>query len=193
MMKSAMRFWACFCVSVMLFLTPATARAEVVVGFYSYDLDLGLVTHFPHAFVTLTGTTADGQVVDENIGFTARSVSPALLMGAVKGMVEHKPAKYIAESDRQFELKISDDQYRGIKAITDKWAKLEGKSYHIDKRNCIHFVGEVARFLNLQVDLNKKLIRKPRAFLQRVMALNPTLVPLIPIKAKPADKPKNGG
>ncbi len=193
MMKSAMRFWARLCAGLILFFAPATARAEVVIGFYSYDLDVGLVTHFPHAFVTLTGTTADGQAVDENIGFTARSVSPALLMGAVKGMMENKPAKYIAASDRQFELKISDEQYRGIKAITEKWAKLEGKSYHIDRRNCIHFVGEVASFLSLQVDLSKKLIRKPRAFLQRVLALNPALVPLIPLKPKSADKPKNGG
>lgn len=193
MMKSAMRFWPKFCAVLLYLLMPAAARADVVVGFYSYDLDVGFVTHFPHAFVTLTGTTADGQAVDENIGFTARSVSPAILMGAVKGMVENKPAKYVSASDRQFEFKISDDQYRGIKAITEKWAKLEGKSYHVDKRNCIHFVGEVASFLNLQVDLNKKLIRKPRAFLQRVLALNPTLIALIPAKPEKTKKTKNGG
>jgi hypothetical protein len=193
MMKSATRFWAKLCAAMLFLLTPELARADVVIGFYSYDLDVGLVTHFPHAFVTLTGTTADGQAVDENIGFTARSVSPALLMGSVKGMVETKPAKYISESDRQFEIKISDDQYRSIKKITEKWASLEGKSYHIDKRNCIHFVGEVAQSLNLQVDLSKKIIRKPRAFLQRVLALNPTLVPLIPVKASKKDSKKDGG
>jgi hypothetical protein len=187
MMKSAMRNLVVFLSVLLMTAQSGAARAEVIVGFYSYDLDLGLVTHFPHAFVTLTGTKADGVAIDENIGFTAKSVSPAILMGSVKGMMEVKGPKYIGESDRQFEVRITDAQYLGIKAIAEKWRAMEGKSYHIDKRNCIHFVGEIAAYLGLQVDLNKKLIRKPRAFLQRVLVLNPVLKPLI-IPAKKGTK-----
>ena len=60
----------------------APARADVVVSFYSHDFG----DRFPHAFIVMTGTLdATGEVVDVNYGFTATSVSPAILFGSVKG------------------------------------------------------------------------------------------------------------
>src|SRR3546814_20915850 len=59
-----------------------SARAEVVVSFYSHDFG----DRFPHAFIVMTGTLdATGEVVDVNYGFTATSVSPAILFGSVQG------------------------------------------------------------------------------------------------------------
>ncbi len=179
-----MRNWMGLLFAALLLLFPAAARAEVVASFYSYDLRVGFVTYFPHAFITLKGTTKDGRVIDENIGFTAKSVTPAVLMGSVVGMIEVKDAKYIAKSDRQFDVTITDAQYDGIKAIEDKWRKLPGKSYNLNKSNCIHFVADVATYLGLKVDLGKAYVKKPKAFMQRILALNPTLVALMPPEPK---------
>jgi hypothetical protein len=175
-----MRNWFGVLIVALLAFLPTAVRADITIGFYSYDLDVGLVTHFPHAFVTLKGSTKDGRSIDENIGFTAKSVSPAVLMGSVVGVIEVKDAKYIAKSDRQFEMTITDAQYDGIKAIEDKWRKLPGKSYHLSKSNCIHFVGDIATYLGLKVELGKAFVKKPKAFLQRILALNPVLVALMP-------------
>jgi hypothetical protein len=180
-------FIALLC-AVVWVLMPVAARADVVVSFYSYDLDLGLTTHFPHAFVTMKGRLADGRAIDENIGFTAKSVSPAILMGSVAGMIEVKPASYINKSVRHFDITVDDAHYAGIKAIEAKWRALPGKSYDLGKRNCIHFVAEIATYLGLQVDLSKAYVKKPRAFLERILALNPFLVaitsPRTPKKSK---------
>jgi PPPDE putative peptidase domain len=175
-----MRNWFGFLIAALLAFMPVAARADILVGFYSYDLDVGFVTYFPHAFVTLKGKTKDGRAVDENIGFTAKSVSPAVLMGSVTGVIEVKDAKYITKSDRQFEMTITDAQYDGIKAIEDKWRKLPGKSYNLSKSNCIHFVADVATYLGLKVDVGKAYVKKPKAFMQRILVLNPTLIALMP-------------
>lgn len=72
---------------------PASVRAEVVATFYSHDFG----AYFPHAFVRLQGKVdSTGEAVDTNYGFTAVNVSPAILMGPVKGIVETRPAHYVA-------------------------------------------------------------------------------------------------
>jgi hypothetical protein len=77
-------------------------------------------------------------------------------------------------------MTITDAQYDGIKAIEDKWRKLPGKSYNLSKSNCIHFVADVATYLGLKVDVGKAYVKKPKAFMQRMLVLNPTLVALMP-------------
>jgi hypothetical protein len=146
------------------------ASAQVVVAFYSHEFG----SSFPHTFIKLEGVPERGGApVDANYGFTAVSVSPAILMGSVAGKVESAKPGYIANSDRQFALKVSDAQYDALVAIIDKWRRLPGKSYNLNKRNCIHFVGEIAATLGLKVELKKELLKKPRSFLQSLMALNP--------------------
>jgi hypothetical protein len=163
-----MRFWQMI---FILFLTaaPGAVRAEVVVSFYSHELG----STFPHAFITVKGTTADGHSVDTNFGFTAKSVSPAILMGSVAGEVELLKTSYVLSSNRQFGVKISDGQYVALLAVVQKWRALPGKSYDLNKRNCIHFVGDIAQSLGLKVVMEKKLIKRPRSFLLSLMALNP--------------------
>ena len=68
-------------VFLLLFVLPAQAWAAVEVAFYSRELG---GNNFPHAFVTLQGTVdATGEAVDTSYGFTAKAVTPAILLGSV--------------------------------------------------------------------------------------------------------------
>ncbi len=178
----AMRNSIFTCLLALFAIFAAPARAEVVVGFHNYELSVGLNTRFPHTLVSLKGTTSEGTVVDDNIGFTAKSITPAVLTGWVKGLVEKQPQKYIDASERQFEVKITDAQYKAILALAEEWRNLPGKSYHLSKRNCIHFVANVGALLGLKSDVGKAYVKKPRAFLVKMLELNTQLVALSPAK-----------
>ncbi len=152
-------------------LLPGAAHAQITVAFYSHEFG----STFPHAFFTVQGKTSKGELVDTNYGFTAKSVSPAILMGPVAGMIEISKPSYVKSSDRQFAVSISDDQYAQLLAHVEKWRTMPGKSYSLNTRNCIHFVGGAAQVLGLKVVFEKKLIKKPRSFLLALKGLNPWL------------------
>jgi hypothetical protein len=158
--------------AIFLLFAPAAVRAEVVATFYSHDFG----DHFPHTFIKLKGThDATGKSVDTNYGFTAVSVSPAILMGSVKGMIETKDAKYVSKSNAHFSIRLSDAQYEALIAHVEKWRNLGGKSYNLNKRNCVHFVMEAAVLLGLSVNRKSKFFKKPKSFVLEVMKLNPGL------------------
>lgn len=154
-----------------LFLLPTPAAAQVVLSFYSHELG----SSFPHAFVVLKGKTEEGRVVDTNFGFTAKTLTPAILMGSVRGVVETSKPSYIASSDRQFSVQIDDRKYQDVLAVVERWRTRPGKSYNLNKSNCIHFVGEIAQAVGLKVVFEKALIKKPRSFLLSLVSLNPGL------------------
>ena len=146
------------------------ARAEVVVSFYSHDFG----DRFPHAFIVMKGTLeATGEMVDANYGFTATSVSPAILFGSVMGKVESSKADYIEKSDRQFDVTVDDATYGRILAKVAEWRDREQPSYSLNKRNCVHFVMELAEVVGLKVNRKSKLFKKPKSFLIEVKGLNP--------------------
>jgi hypothetical protein len=150
----------------------APARAEVVVSFYSHDFG----DRFPHAFIVMKGTVdATGEVVDANYGFTATAVSPAILLGSVKGKVESSEPDYIARSDRQFDVTVDDATYALLLAKVAEWRDREQPSYSLGKRNCVHFVMELAEVVGLKVNRESKLFKKPKSFLIEVRGLNPEL------------------
>lgn len=150
--------------------TPA--RAEVVVSFYSHDFG----DRFPHAFIVLKGKIdATGEVIDVNYGFTASSVSPAILLGSVKGEVQTSKPDYIAKSDRQFDVTVDDATYARLMAKVAEWRDREQPSYSLNKRNCVHFVMELAEVVGLTVNRKSKLFKKPKSFLIEVKGLNPQL------------------
>jgi hypothetical protein len=155
-----------------LVLLPLPARAQIVVSFYSHELGAS----FPHAFITIKGKpTGGGAAIDANYGFTAKSVTPAILMGSVYGVIESAKPGYIENSDRKFALTITDAQYASLMALIEKWRELPGKSYNLNSRNCIHFVGQAAQLLGLKVEFDKKLLKRPRSFLENIVRLNPGL------------------
>lgn len=158
--------------ALLMIFAPAQARAEIIATFYSHDFG----DHFPHSFFTLKGTVeATGEAVDTNYGFTAKSTTPAILWGSVIGIIETKDAKYIADSNAHFTLKLDDTQYNALIAHVEKWRNIPGKSYNLNKQNCVHFVMEAAELLGLTVNRKSKLFKKPKSFVLEMMTLNPDL------------------
>lgn len=159
-------------VGLLLALAAQPANAEVTATFYSHDFG----DHFPHALVKLKGTVdATGEQVDTNYGFTAVNTTPAILWGPVNGMIESKDAKYVADSNAHFTLKLSDGEYARLMALVAQWRAIPGKSYSLNSRNCVHFAMEAAALLGLTVNRESKFFKKPKSFLLEVMKLNPGL------------------
>jgi hypothetical protein len=152
---------------VLLLCWPAALAAQVEIHFYSKDLG----NSFPHAFVRLTGTA-----LDTNYGFTAMRVSPAILAGPVKGQIQTVDARYVARSDRHFSLTLNEEQYRSVLGVVEKWRSAPQPSYRLNSSNCVHFVAEVAQALGLHAPADRKLMKKPKSFLEKVTRNNQALI-----------------
>lgn len=178
------------------------AQAAVTITFWSHELG----NSFPHAFFTLRGIPdSGGAPVDTNAGFTAKSVSPALLMGPVAGKLDIAKPGYIAGSDAQFSVVMSDAQYVAVLRLVDAWS--EGKPdsvYRLSDHNCVTFVKEAARIVGLTGLDQPKLMKKPRSYLKAVQAANTgrvtpvglhgkeylaSLPPIVPTPAPGATRP----
>ncbi len=159
--------------SIMLTLfvmIAAPAHADVTITFYSHELG----SSFPHAFFSLKGQVdATGEQVDTSYGFTAVRTSPAILMGSVIGAVQTPKAKYIANSNPHFSVRLNDEEYAKVMGIVTKWRNIPGKSYNLNNRNCVHFAMETAAILGLSINRKSKFFKKPRSFMNELMALNP--------------------
>ena len=158
-------------VMLMMASFSVSARAEVAVTFYSHDFG----KNFPHAFFVAKGETADGKKVDTAFGFTAINVSPAILFGSVKGHVKAPPPDYIASSNPHFTVKVDDRKYRELIAVVQKWQAIPQKSYSLNKRNCVHFINDAIKTLDLKTNLTPANWKNPRSFMEEVMRLNPFL------------------
>jgi hypothetical protein len=162
---------------ILLLLAPTGAWAQVTITFYSHDFG----KNFPHTFIVLKGTVEKtGEVVDTSYGFTAKNISPGILLGSVIGIIQTSKPDYITKSDPQFALPLTDDQYTKIMELVTQWRNRPQKSYNLGKRNCVHFAMEAAALLGLQVNRKSKFFKKPKTFLREVIKLNPVLVPLSP-------------
>jgi hypothetical protein len=132
--------------------------------------------NFPHAFVRLEGQPqAGGATVDVTYGFTAKALSPAILMGSVGGKVINETPSYLANGDRQFSLALTDAAYARVLETVKRWRDKPQPSYNLNRSNCVHFVGEVAQAAGLRVTFEPKLMKKPRSFLLSVRRANPEL------------------
>ena len=161
-----------FALSTFVLGTAAPAQAKVVVSFYSHDFG----ERFPHGFITLKGRVdSTGQAVNYNYGFTARSVTPAILLGAVKGYVQSKGAKYVSKSDRQFSVTVDDATYVRVLAKVREWQDRKQPSYDLGSANCVHFLMELAETAGLKVNRQSQYFKKPKSFLLEVKRLNPGL------------------
>lgn len=157
----------------LLLLPHLPAFAAVEISFYSRELG---GDNFPHAFVRLTGSLdSTGEPVDTALGFTAKAVTPALLFGSVAGEVIAESPKQIARSDRQFAILLTDEQYRSVMGVVERWRTRRQPSYNLNRRNCVHFVGEIAVALGLSTGGTARLMKRPRSFLQHVRRINPQL------------------
>lgn len=163
------RLFACLA-AALLALTAAPAAAAVQITFYSKQLS----SSFPHAFVIMRGTLdRNGARIDEDYGFTAKSVSPAILMGSVKGeVVSDHNAGYVRQSDSHFTVTISDSEYDRVMATVERWRTRKQPSYDLGSRNCIHFVAEIAASIGMRAETPKKLMKKPRSYLDFLTEAN---------------------
>lgn len=151
-------------------LGASPAFAAVTITFYSKELGAS----FPHAFVTVAGTLdRTGERIDTNYGFTATAVTPAILMGRVKGEVvsDHGPA-YIKVSDKHFSLTLSDGEYDRMMATVARWRAWPQPSYDLGTRNCIHFVADLAASLGMKAEVPRGMTKKPRSYLQYLTGEN---------------------
>lgn len=173
-MKTAFRLLA-----VLIFWLGAAlpAQAAVTITFWSHELG----NSFPHAFFTLRGIPdAGGAPVDVNYGFTARSVSPAILMGTVSGKLDTATQKYIAGSTAQFSAVLTDAQYADILALVALWGGPgeEGR-YRLNGHNCVDFVKEAARRAGLTDVERPELMKRPRSYLKSIAEANAARVAII--------------
>lgn len=154
--------------------TPATAQVEA--HFHSFNGSV-LFGRYPHTFVVFEGTLEDtGEVIDENWGFSARSSSLAALRGQpVEHMLLSEKPDQVERTNRHFTLTLSDEQFRRLRREIIAWRDQPGRYYDLDTRNCIHFVGRLAELAGLRVDYPKTMLRKPKAWLNHVTAMNPEL------------------
>lgn len=158
--------------ALLLVLTSAPAWSAVRITFYSKELS----TSFPHAFVILEGTLErSGERIEEDFGFTAKTVSPAILWGKVKGeVITDHTISYVSSSDRHFTFTLSDAEYDRVMATVARWRAHKQPSYDLDRQNCVHFVAEIAASVGLQAQPRKGLMKKPRSFLEALTEANRT-------------------
>jgi hypothetical protein len=156
--------------ALLLMVVPGSANAAVTITFWSHEFS----GDFPHAFFTLRGTIdANGAPVDTNFGFTAKAATPAVLFGTVPGRLDIAKPGYMAASDAQFSLVLTDAQYADILALVAAWDPKTGDGhYNLNGRNCVHFVQDAARRLGLAGVDHPKLMKRPRSYLDAVEAAN---------------------
>jgi hypothetical protein len=151
-----------FLAAALLALTAAPGWAAVSITFYSKELGAS----FPHAFVILEGTPDRGGArIEEDYGFTAKTVSPAILWGKVGGeVVTDNSVNYVKGSDRHFTVALSDSEFDRVMSTIARWRAAKQPSYDLDRHNCVHFVADLATAAGMTADTTK-LMKKPRSFL----------------------------
>lgn len=154
-----------------LLSVSSLASADVRVTFYSHDFG----DHFPHAFFTAQGELSTGIKIGDKYGFTAMQISPAILLGSVKGRISQPTDKYTQQSMAHFTLVLNDQQYGDLMEVVNKWEMIPGKSYSLNKRNCVHFIRDALVVLGYSVNRKSKFFKKPKSFLREVKTLNPIL------------------
>ena len=105
----------------------------------------------------------------------AFTATPAVLAGPVEGEIYIEQPKWIAKTNTHFTVTVDDETYRKMRAEADFWGHRPGRFYDLDHNNCISFVGKIAQMAGLKVNYPKNLMRKPRAWLNHISALNPQL------------------
>jgi len=148
---------------------PAPADAAVEMTFYAREFG----SQFPHGFVTLVGTPdRGGDRIDTSYGFTATHVTPAILFGSVRGEVEAVGESYVRDSEPHFSLILSDDEFDRVMATVARYRSLPQPSYSLNRRNCVHFIAEVAAAVGMAATVPRNLSRRPRSFIESLINAN---------------------
>jgi hypothetical protein len=166
---SKIRGWLAALIAAVALLAPGHASAAVEITFYAREMG----SQFPHGFVVLAGTLdRTGERIDVNYGFTATHVSPTILFGSVRGEVEPLEPGYVRGSEPHFRMTLSDAEYDQVVATVTRYGELRQPSYNLNRRNCVHFIADVATALGMQAELPRNLTRRPRSFTELLIRSN---------------------
>lgn len=169
--------WLMKLLAVLALALSGPALADVQIHFHSFNGSV-LFGRYPHTFIVLEGTLEEtGEPVNENYGFSARSANLAALKGPVEHVVLTETEKNIRRTNRHFSLTLTDEEYAKVVALVQSWQNAPGRFYDLDTRNCIHFVGEIARLLGVRVEYPENMLRRPKKWLNHIVRLNPGLAP----------------
>ncbi|MBS0254813.1 MAG: hypothetical protein JSS36_06280 [Proteobacteria bacterium] len=158
-----------------LILFPQPAMARVMLAFHSFNGSWA-GGRYPHAFIALDGTLdATGEKIHQNFGYTARSVTPAILTGNVPSEIYVEKEHYVRSTNVHFTVPLSDAQYRLVMDEVERWGHEPGKGYNLDTHNCIHFVARIAELVGLTAPVPAEMVRRPKKWLNYVAGLNPLL------------------
>jgi hypothetical protein len=158
---SKIRRTAVAALALLFWLAPIAAQAAVEITFYSHESR----ENFPHAFIRLTGSLdATGERIEANYGFTATRVSPAILLGSVRGDVMSSEPPYVSASDRHFSVTLTDAEYAAVMTGVQRWRDLPQPSYSLNRQNCVFFVGYIASALGMRAETPARLMKKPRSY-----------------------------
>jgi hypothetical protein len=167
--RRLMRIWTSALLVALALLTPGAASAAVEITFHAREFG----SQFPHGFVTLVGTPdRGGERIDTNYGFTATHVSPAILFGSVRGEVSPVGEGYMRGSEAHFALRLTDEEYDRVVATVAQYSALRQPSYSLNRRNCVHFLADVAAALGMRAELPDNLTRRPRSFIELLIREN---------------------
>lgn len=168
--RSVLRRVSRWLFACLLFAAATPAAAAVTITFYSKELGAS----FPHAFVTMAGSLdRGGAPIDVDYGFTAKTISPAILWGRVAGeVISNHGAAYIKGSGKHFSLSLSDSEYDLLMGTVARWRQSPQPSYDLNHHNCVHFVADLAGTLGMAADTPPKLMKKPRSYLEHLTAAN---------------------
>ena len=160
--------------ALVMFACATAATAEVKLTFHSFN-GSRFFGRYPHTFVSMEGTLADGTKVKENFGFSAKETTRAVLKGPVEHTILVEEEKWITKTNRHFTVTVSDAKYREVRREVERWRNAPGKYYSLDSRNCIHFVGAIAKIVGIKVTYPSTMLRRPKKWLNHIAATNPQL------------------
>lgn len=168
--------WVHLLVLVVMWLGLAVvpARAEVVLTLSAHpgEKSLGVYIYYPHAFLRLRGTVdGTGEVIDRFVGFGAQEFSESLLFRSAPGEISEPDAHLVSTGTDYIRLTLTDDMYRAVVQRIDYWASSEGSTYNLRRRNCTHFVMDIAELVGLRLPRIQAL--SPNGTMIATAALNP--------------------
>jgi len=154
-------------------LVAPAAQARVKVSFYSHPWGMSATgyLYFPHAFIVVDPDPQSSTLSSrQSFGFTAVDSTAVLIVKHGPGMIIPEDQRYRSVSSLHFSVEISDEQYAALQQGIDAWRSVPGDPYDLKKRNCISFIAEMARLVNLKVPDVTTL--DPAAFLERTRQAN---------------------
>jgi len=167
--RRLVRGWSAALLAAIAFLMPVSAQAAVEMTFYAREFG----SQFPHGFVTLIGTPdRGGERINANYGFTATVVSPAILFGSVRGKVDTAGEGYVRSSEPRLALVLSDSEYDQVMATVARYQALGQPSYSLNRRNCVHFLADIATAIGMRAEVPRSVARRPGAFLASLIRTN---------------------